>query len=97
MTESVADILSETEQSIKILSVVCRINFEPERTSNEEPAGIETSFTTKVVVFATGVPATSPTPPSVVVVSDETLTDAVTAELCTLHKINPRTTDVVLA
>ena len=45
--------LSATEQSTKISSVVSKITFPPDKSSNELPAGIVTSLTKNDVVLVT--------------------------------------------
>ena len=45
--------LSATEQSILISSVVSKTTFPPDKSSNELPAGMVTSFTKKDVVLVT--------------------------------------------
>ena len=51
--ESVPETLSATEQSILISSVASKTTFPPDKSSNELPAGIVTSFTKNDVPFAT--------------------------------------------
>lgn len=80
--------LSATEQSISIWSVVSKTTLEPDKTSKEPPTGMGASFTKKVVVFVAVLP-----PP---LVSDTSLTEAVTCDVWTFAKTSPIITVVVL-
>ena len=85
--ESVPDSLSATEQSILISSVASSTTLPPDNSSNELPAGIETSLTKNDVPFVAALP-----PPDVSLTNS---TSAVTAELCILANTKPITTVVV--
>ena len=73
--ESVPDNLSATEQSTFITSVVSKTTLPPDKSSNELPAGIVTSFTKNDVPFVTLLA------PQRLPVSLTNSTSAVTAEL----------------
>ena len=73
--ESVPETLSATEQSTLISSVVSKTTFPPDKSSNELPAGIVTSYTKNDVQFVTLL-----APPRLPV-SLTSSTSAVTAEL----------------
>ena len=67
---SVPDILSATEQSICIASVVSSITLPPVSNSSEDPTGIGTSLARNAVTLVAALP-----PPDV---SDTSFTSAVT-------------------
>ena len=77
---SVASILAATEQSIFKTSVACKTYFHPDKTSNEDFAGISTSLIIKTVSFV-----------SMSDVSETNWTSAVTAVVWTLQRVSPMT------
>ena len=77
---NVESIFSETEQSIFKTSVACKTYLPPDKTSNEDFAGISTSLIIKTVSFV-----------SVSDVSETNWTSAVIDVVWTLHRVSPMT------
>ena len=82
--DNVASNFADTEQSILIISVACATTLPPVKSSNDDPAGIDTSLTNKTVSFV-----------SVSDVSDTNWTEAVTPVVWILQSVSPITTQVV--